>query len=123
MNAKQVIVTSLALMALAIGLKAQTPQTSTKTPEAGVTVTTEKVTGEVVATEGNLLLARMHQSGMYRLFNTRPGQQFMIDGQTKLIGDLRPGVLNATAITRSQPSRSARRPRSPARCGAPRATS
>jgi hypothetical protein len=105
MNAKQVIVTGLALMALAIGLKAQTQTTgTTKTPEAGVTVTTEKVTGEVVATEGNLLLARMQPSGMYRLFNTRPGQQFMIDGQAKLIADLRPGtVLNATAITRSQP--------------------
>ena len=55
-------------------------------------------------TEGNQLLVRMQRSGLYRYFSLKPGQQFMIDGQPKLIGDLKPGtMLTATILTTTQP--------------------
>ena len=67
-------------------------------------MTTEQITGEVVVVEGNWLLVKLLPSGQYRYFNIPAGRQFMIDGQTRLISDLRPGtVLTATAITTAQP--------------------
>lgn len=73
--------------------------------EAGLPkVTTSQVTGEVIYTEGNYLLAKMQPSGHYRSFNVRPGQEFVIDGQKKKIGDLKPGtVLTASAVTTERP--------------------
>jgi hypothetical protein len=73
--------------------------------EAGMSkVKTSQVTGEVLSVEGNYLIARMRPDGHFRGFNVRPGQEFMIDGQKKLIGDLKPGtVLTASLITTEQP--------------------
>jgi hypothetical protein len=73
--------------------------------EAGTPkVTTSQVTGEVIYTEGNYLLAKMRPSGHYRSFNTQPGQEFVIDGQKLKIGDLKTGtVLTATAVTTERP--------------------
>jgi hypothetical protein len=75
------------------------------THEAGVPkITTSQVTGEVVYTEGNYLLAKMQPSGHYRAFNVRSGQEFMIDGVKKTVGDLKTGtVLTATVITKEEP--------------------
>ena len=91
-----------AMFAMAAGLQAQTSST---TKEAGQTqVTTEKITGEVVLVDGNILLARMQPSGQYRMFNIQPTQQFMIDGKSKRLADLTPGTfLTATATTTTQP--------------------
>ena len=95
-------VAMFAMFAMAAGLQAQTSST---TKEAGQTqVTTEKITGEVVLVDGNILLARMQPSGQYRMFNIQPGQQFMIDGKSKRLNDLTPGTfLTATATTTTQP--------------------
>ena len=42
--------------------------------------------------------------GYYSVFSVKPGREFMIDGQTKHIGDLKPGtVLTATVTTTTQP--------------------
>jgi hypothetical protein len=101
MKPRLVIVIGVAIMAMAAGLQAQ--QTTT-TPSGAAQVTTEQMTGEVVMVEGNLLLAKMQPSGEYRVFNVQPGRQFIIDGQARLIGDLKPGtVLSATVTTTTQP--------------------
>jgi hypothetical protein len=88
---------TVAVLFLAVTLSAQTTK---KEEVAGVAkVTTEKITGEVVQVEGNHLLARM-PGGQYRMFTIQPGRQFIIDGQSKQLSDLRPGtVLTATATT------------------------
>ena len=59
------------------------------------TVQAVKMTGEVVWVNGNWLLAKMEPLGNYSLFDVKPGREFVIDGQKKLIADLKPGtVLN-----------------------------
>ena len=71
------------------------------TGEAGVS--TEQVTGEVVQVDGNTLVAKMRPDGKLRTFNVLPGREFVIDGKTKLIGDLKQGtVLTATVTTTTQ---------------------
>jgi hypothetical protein len=92
------------LLALAVGLRAQTTTSKVKEAAGEAKVTTEQITGEVVLVEGNWLLVRLQPSGGYRYFNIPPKRQFIIDGQTRFISDLRPGtVLTATAITTAQP--------------------
>ncbi len=88
----------------AVGLRAQTT-TSNVTQAAGeAKVTTEQLIGEVALVEGNRLVVKLEPKGFFRYFDIPPGRQFIIDGQTKLIGDLRPGtVLTATATTTTQP--------------------
>ena len=102
MAPRRIIVTGAAVLAMAVGLHAQT---TTTTKDAGAAkVTTEQLKGEVVWIEHDLLVAKLLPSGDYRVFNMKPGQQFVIDGQTKLIGDLKLGtVLTATATTTTRP--------------------
>jgi hypothetical protein len=96
-------ISGLLVLAAAAGLQAQT-KSQAKTPESGVQVTTSKLTGEVVLVEGNQLLVLMQPDRSYRVFNVRPGREFIIDGQKKLISDLKPGTaLTATVITKTQP--------------------
>jgi hypothetical protein len=92
------------MMALAVGVQAQT--TTKKTEPAGeAKVTKEQITGEVVQVEGNHLVAKMQPSGQYRMFTIAPGRRFIIDGQSKQLGDLKPGtVLTATTTTTTQPA-------------------
>ena len=104
MTKRHFIMTGVAvLLASAVGLRAQTT-TSKVTQAAGeAKVTTEQINGEVVTVEGNWLLIKLQPSG-WRYFNIPPGRQFIVDGQTKLISDLRQGtILTATATTTTQP--------------------
>ena len=88
----------------AFGLMPAWAQVQSKREAGMPTVTTSQITGEVVYVEGNYLIAKMQPSGGYRGFNTRPGQEFVIDGQKKKIGDLKIGtVLTATATTTERP--------------------
>ena len=81
------------LLASAVGLRAQTT-TSKVTQAAGdAKVTQEQINGEVVLVEGNWLLVKLQPSGHYRYFDIPPGRQFIIDGQAKLISDLKPGTV------------------------------
>src|SRR5215467_7900254 len=89
MRAHRVVII-VALLVTAAGLRAQ--QTTTTTAAGAAKVTTEKLTGEVSWIQGNLLVAKMKPTGEYRVFNVQPGRQFMIDGQPKLIGDLKLGT-------------------------------
>jgi hypothetical protein len=102
MASRRFVMTVAALVAMAAGLYAQT-QTATSKPTGTAKVTTEQLKGEVVWVDGNVLVAKL-PNDTYRVFNIKPGQQFSIDGQTKLIGDLKMGtVLTATATTTTQP--------------------
>ena len=103
MRSPLALVISLFAVATATGLQAQT-STQAKKPEAGIQVTTSQVTGEVMWVDGNDLLVKLQPSGLYEFFVVQPGRKFIIDGQTKLIGDLKIGtVLTATVITKTQP--------------------
>ena len=105
MTKRGFIITGLAvLLATAAGLRAQTT-TSKVTEAAGeAKVTTEQIIGEVALVEGNRLIVKLEPKGLFRYFDIPPGRQFIIDGQTRLISDLRPGtVLTATATTTTQP--------------------
>ena len=102
MTTRHFTMMGVAVMALAAGLQAQTTQTTTKTTDATQFSTTQ-LRGDVVMTEGNLLLVRLTPSGEYRYFNVQPGRQFLIDGKPRLIGDLRPGTsLLAMVNTRTE---------------------
>ena len=99
MTRSRVLVTGLALLLTAGVLQAQVT-TKTETVKGAAQVTTETLTGEVVAVQGNTLLVKMLPKGYYSVFDVKPGREFMIDGQTKHIGDLKPGtVLTATVTT------------------------
>ncbi len=102
MTSRRIVTTGAVLLALAAGPYAQN---TTTTKQAGAAkVTTEQLKGEVVWIDGNLLVAKLLPSGSYRVFNMKPGQHFIIDGQTKLIGELKLGtVLTATATTTTRP--------------------
>ena len=103
MTRSRVLMTALALLVTAGVLKAQITQ-KTEAVKGAAQVTTEQMTGEVVWVQGNTLAARMLPLGSYSVFNVKPGREFVIDGQTRHIGDLKLGtVLTATVITTAQP--------------------
>ena len=104
MSSRLILVVGLLVVSTAAGIQGQQTSTQTRTPEAGIQVATTQLTGEVMYVEGNDLLVRLQPGGLYRFFEVQPGRQFVIDGQNKLISDLKLGtVLNATVVTRTQP--------------------
>ena len=104
MSSRMVLIAGLLVVSTAAGAQAQQTSTQTKTPEAGIQVTTTQLTGEVMYVEGNDLLVKLQPAGLYRFFEVQPGRKFVIDGQNKTIGDLKTGtVLSATVITKTQP--------------------
>jgi len=103
MNTKLVMMTGVALLSSIGVAHAQTSQTQ-KTSGASGYEQTVRMTGEVTYTQGNWLVAKMQPSGNYELFDVKPGREFLIDGQKKQIGDLKPGtVLTAMIITKTTP--------------------
>jgi hypothetical protein len=104
MTSGRVVLPSLGLLIMTGLLHAQVATTKTTEAAGAAKVTTSQITGEVVGIEGNRLLARLQPSGVYQFFNVQPGREFIIDGQKKLIGDIKPGtVLTATVTTTDQP--------------------
>jgi hypothetical protein len=103
MKAREAIVTALAVLCVTGAAYAQaTSQTERLKGEAKVE--TVKMTGTVMAVRDNYLLAKMQPLGNYSLFKVQPGREFIIDGQTKHIGDLKPGTeLTGMIITRTTP--------------------
>jgi hypothetical protein len=103
MTTRHIIIAGLTILSITTSLAAQTT-TKSKTKGAKAVTGATSMTGAVVSVDGNWLLVRMQPSGLYRIFNVQPGRQFIIDGQTKLIGDLTPGtVLTASVVTTTQP--------------------
>jgi hypothetical protein len=104
MNARQTIVACLTVFSIAAAAHAQQTTPQTEKVKGETKVDTVKMTGEVVRVQGNWLLVKMQPQGNYSLFNVKPGREFIIDGQKKLIGDLAPGtVLTGTITTRTTP--------------------
>lgn len=98
------IAMSAALYAQATQPPPQSTTTTTKEAAGAATVTTDQMAGEVIFTQGNWLFVRMLPNKEFRLFNVPVGREFLIDGQKKLVGDLKPGtVLIATVTTTNQP--------------------
>ena len=81
MTLRFVVSACLSAVVLTAGLHAQTTTTKTKEPAGPANVVSSTLAGEVALVEGNQLLVRMQQSGRYRYFSLKPGQQFQIDGQ------------------------------------------
>ena len=79
----------LALVAMTGSLRAQT-KTTTESVKGAAHVTSARMTGVVDWVQGNTLVAKMQPHGDYRVFDVQPGREFMIDGQTRHIGDLKP---------------------------------
>jgi hypothetical protein len=103
MTRKRVFMTGLALLVAAGVLQAQVTK-ETEAIKGAAQVKTEQLTGEVAWTQGNTLIAKMLPQGYFSIFNVKPGREFVIDGQTKHIGDLKTGtVLTATVTTTTQP--------------------
>jgi hypothetical protein len=103
MRSRFAVIIGLLVVATAAVAQAQT-STQTKTPQAGIQVSTYQITGEVMWIEGNELLVKLRPSGLYQFFDVKPGRKFVIDGKQLLIGDLKMGtVLTATVVTKTQP--------------------
>ena len=106
MTRHRVLITGVALLALvadAGALRAQT-KTTTESVKGAAHVTSTRMTGVVDWVQGNTLVARMQPNGHYHVFSVQPGREFVIDGQTRHIGDLKPGtVLTATVTTTTRP--------------------
>jgi hypothetical protein len=102
MTRSRVLIAGMAFLITAGAAQAQVSQTPSG--PAGQVVT-EQLTGEVAYVQGDTLVAKMlGPGGYYRVFFVKPGREFMIDGQTKHIADLKPGtVLTATVTTTTQP--------------------
>jgi hypothetical protein len=98
------VLTAGAVLLITAGTLHAQVKSKTEEVKGAPTVTTEKMNGEVVWVQGNTLVAKMQPKGYYAVFNVKPGREFMIDGQTKHIGDLKPGTtLNASVTTTNQP--------------------
>jgi hypothetical protein len=103
MTRHRVIITGAALLAMAGALLAQT-KTTTENVKGAAHVTSTRMTGVVDWVQGNTLVARMQPNGHYHVFSVPPGREFIIDGQTRHIGDLKPGTtLTATVTTTTRP--------------------
>ena len=92
------------LVSALIGAPA-TAQTTTESVEMGqAQYVVAQIKGEVAEVDGNYLLVKIAPNGVYRWFNVSPDRQFIIDGQSKAVGQLTPGtLLKATIVTKTQP--------------------
>ena len=92
------------LVSALIGAPA-TAQTTTESVEMGqAQYVVAQIKGEVAEVDGNYLLVKIAPNGEYRWFNVSPDRQFIIDGQSKAVGQLTPGtLLKATMVTKTQP--------------------
>lgn len=92
-----------ALLSITVAAHAQVTSQS-QSIRGDAKVETTKMTGEVVQVRGNYLLMKMQPLGNLSLFNVKPGREFIIDGQTKHIADLQPGMkLTGSIITTTTP--------------------
>src|SRR5262245_23133678 len=96
---KTMMALCMTLLVVAVAA-AQTPKV---TETAGAAkVTTEQLSGTVVAVEGNNLIVRM-SSGELRTFNNVPdSRRATIDGKEVGVRDLKPGTKLTATITRTE---------------------
>ena len=75
----RVLAVAVAALSLAVSAWAQPTQAKQSVPGAPK-VTTTQLKGEVAYLQGDYLVAKMIPSGIYRLFQLRPGKTATIDG-------------------------------------------
>jgi LPXTG-motif cell wall-anchored protein len=93
-------VTFVVAVFLAAPVAAQ-PQTTTQKTMGAPTVTTEKMSGEVVMVEGNTLVVKM-SSGELRTFTNIPDSRTaLVDGKEVGVRDLQPGTRLTATITKT----------------------
>jgi len=82
----------------------QMPKTTTEKIAGAPTVTTEKLSGEVVSVEGNTVIVKM-SNGQLRTFSNVPdSKRAVVDGKEVGVRDLQPGTrLNATITQTTTP--------------------
>jgi LPXTG-motif cell wall-anchored protein len=79
-------------------------QTTTDAIKGAATVTTEKMSGEVVQVEGNSLVVRMSNGELRTFSNIPESRRATIDGKEVGLRDLKPGTrLNATITKTTTP--------------------
>src|SRR6478672_13563845 len=100
MTTRQVIMTGLAVLSMAGAAHAQATTQTQKVLGANKTETVE-MTGEVIWVQGEWLFAKMQPLGNYSLFKVQPGREFIVDGETKHIGDLKPGTILTGTIVKT----------------------
>jgi LPXTG-motif cell wall-anchored protein len=79
----------------------QMPQTTTEKMPGAPTVTTEKMSGEVVKVEGNTLVVRMSNGELRTFSNVPESRKAMIDGNEVGLRDLQPGTRLTATITKT----------------------
>jgi len=79
----------------------QMPQTTTEKTPGAPTVTTEKMSGEVVKVEGNTLVVRMSNGELRTFSNVPDSRKAMIDGNEVGLRDLQPGTRLTATITKT----------------------
>ena len=75
----RVLAVTVAALSLAVSAWAQPTQAKQSVPGAAKVATTQ-LKGEVAYLQGDYLIAKMIPSGVYRLFQLRPGKTATIDG-------------------------------------------
>jgi hypothetical protein len=90
----------LAVLA-AIASAQEMPQTTTEKVPGAPTVTTEKMSGEVVKVEGNTLVVRMSNGELRTFSNIPESRKAMIDGNEVGLRDLQPGTRLTATITKT----------------------
>ena len=79
-RAMHVLGIAAAALSLAISVSAQATETKHSVPSTIPKVTTTQLKGEVAYLQGDYLIAKMMPSGVYRLFQLKPGKTATIDG-------------------------------------------
>jgi LPXTG-motif cell wall-anchored protein len=91
-----VVVALLAAPAVALG-----PQTTTEKTAGQATVTTEKLSGEVVKVEGNTLVVKMSTGALRTFSNIPDSRKALVDGKEVGIRELQPGTRLTATITKT----------------------
>lgn len=97
----RIVAVVVGLVGLADVASAQPTQTKETLPAGAATVTTVELKGEVVAVGSNWLVAK-NAAGEYRVYNVQPGQQFIIDGAARTLGQLEKGTMLTARVTTTQ---------------------
>ena len=86
---------------LAVTLAAQMPQTTTDQAKGAGTVTTEKMSGEVVYVEGNNLVVKMANGEVRTFSNVPDSRKALIDGKEVGVRNLKPGTKLTATISKT----------------------
>jgi hypothetical protein len=95
--------TTFALTAFfAAAAAAQMPQTTTQETKGAATVTTEKMSGEVVLVEGTTVIVKMADGELRTFSNVPDSRKATIDGKEVGVRELKPGTKLSATITKTE---------------------